>query len=231
MPIQDVRTRWNSTFLMLQRAKRLQSTFDEFCTKYGHSHLKLDQEQWRQIDYLLHITQPFFQFTTALLKTNDVTIHLIFGIYNKLFDHLERSIGQLGRKKVTWKRTMLSALHAAKTKLSQYYAKTDDIHGDIFAIGTMLAPQNKLQFFMGNDWEADWLEKYRQSFIDYFEPYKQRLSRDQTSSKACLSITQSSEIDIEQMIGPSRPVPSSQHDELTRYLDSSKCHDLSISFI
>lgn len=32
VPIQDVRTRWNSTFLMLRRAKRLQSTFDEFCS-------------------------------------------------------------------------------------------------------------------------------------------------------------------------------------------------------
>ncbi|KGO49341.1 hypothetical protein PEX2_052280 [Penicillium expansum] len=29
VPIQDVKTRWNSTFLMLRRAKRLQSTFDE----------------------------------------------------------------------------------------------------------------------------------------------------------------------------------------------------------
>jgi hypothetical protein len=85
---------------MLQRAKRLQSVFDELCTKYGHSHLKLDQEQWRQIDYLLCITQPFFKFTNALSKTKDATIHLVFGIYNKLFDHLERSINQLRQKKV-----------------------------------------------------------------------------------------------------------------------------------
>jgi hypothetical protein len=206
---------------MLQRAKRLQSTFDEFCTKYGHSHLKLDQEQWRQIDYLLCITQPFFQFTIALLKTNDVTIHLVFGIYNKLFDHLEQSIRQLGRKKVIWKKTMLNALHAAKAKLSHYYGKTDDIHGDIFAIGTMLAPQNKLQFFKGSDWDPEWLERYRQSFIEYFKPYRQRLSQDQLSSKAHYSTAQSSEIDIEQMISSSRPIQSSQEDELTRYLDSS----------
>jgi hypothetical protein len=32
VPIQDVKTRWNSTFLMLRRAKRLQSVFDTFCS-------------------------------------------------------------------------------------------------------------------------------------------------------------------------------------------------------
>ncbi|EYE89961.1 uncharacterized protein EURHEDRAFT_436400, partial [Aspergillus ruber CBS 135680] len=34
-PIQDVKTRWNSTFLMLRRAKRLQFIFDEFCKQYN----------------------------------------------------------------------------------------------------------------------------------------------------------------------------------------------------
>lgn len=51
----------------------------------------LDPEEWRQIEYLLWITQPFFKFTTALSKTKDVTIHSVFGIYNKLFEHLETS--------------------------------------------------------------------------------------------------------------------------------------------
>jgi hypothetical protein len=32
--IQDVRTRWISTYLMLRRAKRLQATFDTFCSQY-----------------------------------------------------------------------------------------------------------------------------------------------------------------------------------------------------
>ncbi|EED23220.1 conserved hypothetical protein [Talaromyces stipitatus ATCC 10500] len=34
VPIQDVATRWNSTFLMLIRAKKLQQTFDMFCSQY-----------------------------------------------------------------------------------------------------------------------------------------------------------------------------------------------------
>ena len=185
---------------MLRRAKRLQSVFDEFCTKYGHSHLKLDQEQQRQIDYLLCITQPFFQFTNALSKTKDITVHLIFGIYNKLFDHLEKSINQLRYKKVAWKKVILSALYTAKTKLSQYYSKTDSVPSDIFAIGTILIPQNKLQFFSGKDQDDEQCDRYRQSFMDYFEPYKQRLLQNQISSEAQISMIQTSEFDLERML-------------------------------
>lgn len=163
---------------MLRRAKRLRLIFDQFCLKYGLSHLMLDHEDWRQIDYLLWITQPFFKFTTLLSKSKDVTIHLVFRIYNMLFEHLEKSIRQLQRKKVPWKKVMLNALHAAKDKLSSYYAQTDEVHGDLFAIATILAPYNKLQFF--KDWaedEEDWVDRYRRSFSDFFKPYQERLAK------------------------------------------------------
>jgi len=47
---------------------------------------------------------------------------------------------------------MLQALQAAQAKLSDYYSRTDTIRGDLYAIGTMLAPANKFQFFSTNDW-------------------------------------------------------------------------------
>ena len=101
VPIQDVRTRWNSTYLMLQRAKRLQSDLDQYCRTYRVNHLMINSEEWRQIDYLLCLTKPFFLFTTILSKTKDITIHGVFSLYNKLFDHLEASIRQLRQKKVS----------------------------------------------------------------------------------------------------------------------------------
>ena len=94
-PIQDVRTRWNSTFLMLRRAKRLRNIFTQFCADYDCEEMLPDNEGWRQIDYLLYITEPFFLYTTKLSKTREVTIHLVFKIYNTLFEYLEKSIKQL----------------------------------------------------------------------------------------------------------------------------------------
>ncbi|KAK9847933.1 hypothetical protein MYU51_017407 [Penicillium brevicompactum] len=71
VPMQDVETHWNSTFLMLRRAKRLQSTFDDFCRVYNHVDLQLSEEEWRQVEYLLPITQPLFSFTNEV-SNNDV---------------------------------------------------------------------------------------------------------------------------------------------------------------
>jgi hypothetical protein len=42
---------------------------------------------------------------------------------------------------------MLTVLYAAREKLSEYYKRTDGANGDLFAIGTILASSNKIQFF------------------------------------------------------------------------------------
>lgn len=75
---------------MLRRARRLQSIFIPFCAEWDRSDLQLNDEEWRQIDHLLWITQPFYEFTTELSKTKDVTSHHVFRICNLLFEHLEQ---------------------------------------------------------------------------------------------------------------------------------------------
>ena len=113
----------------------------------------LNHEEWRQVDYLLCITKPFFDYTTQLSRTRDITAHYVFKIYNKLFEHLERSMNQLRRKRVPWKQQMFRALEAGRLKLDEYYSQTDSIQGHIYAVSTMLAPVNKFKFFLTKDWE------------------------------------------------------------------------------
>jgi hypothetical protein len=210
---------------MLRRAKRLQSTFDDFCAQYDQDHFALSQEEWRQIEYLLWITQPFFKFTTLLSKTKDVSIHLVFSIYNKLFNHLEASISTLRRKKVAWKQLMLSSLEAAKGKLSTYYSMTDTIDGNLYAIGTILSPQQKLQFFETKDWDDpdnNWRAIYRSSLEDYFQTYRRRHADTQSISKAQSPAVAISELEMECGVEGSQPLASTEFDELKEYLDSGK---------
>jgi hypothetical protein len=162
---------------MLKRAKRLAPVFDKYCTEHSQPRFKLNSEEWRQVDYLLHITQPFYKWTTGLSKIRNVTIHNVFKVYNVLFDHFEKSIRQLQRKRVPWKQAMLHALHAGKEKLSIYYNKTEQVHGHLFAIGTILAPEHKLEFFSGKEWadnNYEWRHTYEESLRRYLINYQQQ---------------------------------------------------------
>lgn len=49
---------------------------------------------------------------------------------------------------------MQTALEYATQKLRDYYAETDEAYGDLYAIATIMAPQNKLDFFSGKDWKG-----------------------------------------------------------------------------
>jgi hypothetical protein len=160
---------------MLRRAKRLQIYFDCFCTQNSYNHLKLSSDEWRQVDYLITILQPFFQFTEAISVSKDVTIYIVFSVYNKLFGHIESSIRKLQQKKIGWKQKMLAALNSSMDKLREYYTLTCNKElGELYAIGTILSPQNKLQYFQTKDWKdqkIDYAALYRESLNDWIKPY------------------------------------------------------------
>lgn len=212
---------------MLRRARRLYTTYNSYCADFNQPYFALNSEGWRQIDYLLCILQPFFTFTTLVCRTKDSSIHLVFRIYNKLFDHLERSISQLQRKKVHWKQMMLSSLEAAKEKLIKYYGMTDSIEGDLYAIGTILAPSNKMQFFSTSDWDPDpetgkdYRKEYRESLQSLLERYRQHVPSDMVQSDSHLMTTES---ELERACGRdlSKGSTGPQYDELTKYLQSGK---------
>ncbi|KAJ5274116.1 hypothetical protein N7478_009241 [Penicillium angulare] len=172
--VQDVKVQCNSTFLMLRRAKRIRSFIVTFCEDYNYLELALDDDQWRQIDYLLCLTKPFFDYTLSLSKTRDVTSHLVLQIYNLLFEHIERSKIQLQRKRVVWKKQMLISLEASHAKLRDHFKETDHMRGHIYALCTMISPDSRFQFFLSDDWsEAKGLrDQYRVAFRDVtdFEP-------------------------------------------------------------
>lgn len=227
VPIQDVRTRWNSTFLMLRRAKRLRSYFISFCEQYDCKEMLLNNEEWRQIDYLLCITEPFFDYTTELSKTKEVTTHLVFKLYNALFEHLEKSIGQLKKKRIPWKKQMLQSLEAGRQKLGGYYSQTDGVKGHIFAICTMVAPDSKFQFFQTDDWEQQWRVAYRKSFQSALLPYQQRLARDQASPTPQASSRPTSKLN--KMLSGSKTIAKPVGDEAAQYLDSGQSCSLTLS--
>ncbi|OKP10318.1 hypothetical protein PENSUB_4261 [Penicillium subrubescens] len=85
---------------------------------------------------------------------------------------------------------MRTALEYATQKLRDYYAETDKAHGDLYVIATIMAPQNKLDYFSGKDWKGPYREQYRESLEKYLELYKQRHLETQPASHKVSSIEQ-----------------------------------------
>lgn len=111
---------------------------------------------------------------------------------------------------------MLEALESAEVKLREYYRRTDDkdLH-DIYAHGTILAPQHKLQFFRTKDWSEEYATIYHESLQDWMKVYQTDsllISRPQAS-------VQASELD--KMLAFETESTQDQ-DELTRYLQGGK---------
>lgn len=124
---------------------------------------------------------------------------------------------------------MLTALEAASDKLRDYYSQTYEAYSDLFTIAIILDPQKKLRFFIGKDQtkddedEGEWDERYRQSLVDYLQPYKQRISKAHLTDTTKVIIEEDSINDITSVLQES--AGSSQgkdQDDLTRYLDSGK---------
>ena len=163
--------------MMLRRARRLRNVIDKYCYDHEYSQLKVTDVEWRQIDYLVHLTKPFFQFTMALMKTRDVTIHSVFLVYRKLLEHIERSNRRLKRKTTPWKKDMYGALLVARQKLKEYYEKTYRDHGFLYGTGTLLAPQYKLSAFDDREYSTcheDTSKRYCEYLRASFTQYQQQ---------------------------------------------------------
>jgi hypothetical protein len=178
--LQDCRTRWNSTFLMLHRAQRLRAAINRFVQtwlKDDISAFALSPLEWKQLQYLIELTYPFYSFTVDLSEEEGPSVHRVFDIYNSLFDHLDDSIARLSRKRTPWKTQVCEALEQAAAKLREYYNKTYRTEGYVYAIAALLDPAKKLDAFSAESWKndgTDWADKYERVLRKLFEHYQER---------------------------------------------------------
>jgi len=213
---------------MLRRARKLRNCITKYCKDHDYPQFDMDEVEWRQVDYLIQLTKPFFQFTMALMKTRDVTIHSVFLVYRKLLEHIDSSISRLKKKSTPWKQSMHDALLAAKQKLADYYNKTYRDHGFLYAIGTILAPQYKLSVFAEDEWsdgQNECQENYREHLKKCFRKYQQQLPDLSFNTTRYRSPQHTSELD--QLLGPQSTsvlLDRGQQDEVDRYLGEGETY-------
>jgi hypothetical protein len=117
----------------------------------------------------------YFLYVAIFLKC---WMYQMFDIYDKLFDHINRTRAKLTRKKIAWKRTLLQKLIVANTKLRYYYFKTQESLDQLYEKTTLLTFNRKNTIFQKKNWknlidDMSWADVYWNVLFEQFiEKYR-----------------------------------------------------------
>jgi hypothetical protein len=176
--IQDVKTRWSATVIMLVRAYKLKDVCDHYTKAYSEAKmLNLNPTEWKQIEYLIECTKPFAFFTSIVSTTKEPTIGLVYLVYQLVFDYLEKTLFHLEQKAKCQDREWAGPMHlgcvSAKEKLKKYYDLSYGDLGSLYAIGSLLTPGIKCADFQKDPGmqvdDQDWIQIYKGHFRRCYE--------------------------------------------------------------
>lgn len=173
----DVKTRWNSTFLMALRARYLKPDLAYWCSENKFEQLRLTEDEWKYIDQIIVIMLPFYKYTQSLSISRSSTVQIAWQVYNGLFQHLEDEIDDAMQAKeqgIPGSDRLIQALTLGKEKLSKYYAKTYDDQGIIYAVAATLNPISRFSVYSSENWSAVERREYKQTILRYYlDNYKE----------------------------------------------------------
>ena len=102
LPIMHVKTGWNSTLELLERAYQIREFTRERLhnPKYcEHQLLFPTQHEWMIVKYVMEVLRPFPYRILWMSKTHPVTFHHVISVYNDMFDHMDGMTRALAKKK------------------------------------------------------------------------------------------------------------------------------------
>jgi hypothetical protein len=116
LPIMDVKTRWNSTLELLERAFLLWEFTREWLQnpKYAeYRPLLTTQDEWTIVKNAMEVLKLFRYWTLWMLKRHTVTLHYVITVYNVMFDHMDGVRRGLAKNKTPQKEDLFFAVKLA----------------------------------------------------------------------------------------------------------------------
>jgi hypothetical protein len=148
--ILDVKTRWSSTFFMIERALELRKPLDDFAGMERDLRVyRLADEEWTLLETIRGLLQVFKRETDNLCGSTYPTFTTAIPAYNCIMDDLEDFLDAHSTS-----RALVAAAEAAKAKIEKYYAMGD---AAVYPVATILDPRFKLEYHRGHDWEPKWI--------------------------------------------------------------------------
>lgn len=179
-PLLDVRTRWNSTYIMIRRALQCQNAYQMVLTDGGHGDLALSAAEWTRLKTLKSLLSIFNILTSKISASRSyATISRSIVSYNATLAALE-----IFRNKSSNRTTfpdLCCGVDAAYSKLKTYYVQTDN--SPIYAIATALHPGMRFEYWAKQNWGIHYETAAQRMVRDYWSTlYKKNLTPSYPSS-------------------------------------------------
>ncbi|KAK6977237.1 ribonuclease H-like domain-containing protein [Favolaschia claudopus] len=165
----DVRTRWNSTFDMINTALDYKKAIRDFTfdDSNGLSNYNLSSLEWTILEDLRDVLQSF-KDATLFFSRNSATLATVIPAMDKIDSMLATAVVKksAGESK-SFSTPIKLALLSAKKTLNRYYSKSD--YSRIYRIALNLHPRYKLDYMERNDWDEEDINEARQQLEEVFQ--------------------------------------------------------------
>ncbi|XP_051157863.1 uncharacterized protein LOC127279509 [Leptopilina boulardi] len=191
LPSVDVKTRWNSTYDMIEKAKKMDKALTLICeTDKDLQALQLEKADWDVLKAVVKYLRYFKSLSTILSGDKYVTLPIVIVGLNMLIDKLEKSIETLDSKldQELMDNKIKNALQCALGKLMKHYTKTNWVYCAVL----VLDPRFKLETFYMTDWGR---EMVKWSIFKFEDIYKKDYYVQETETELPLPSKNSEESD------------------------------------
>ncbi|PLW26518.1 hypothetical protein PCANC_23590 [Puccinia coronata f. sp. avenae] len=142
--ILDVKTRWNSTFLMLQRASELKHVCTTYCGSQPEaSKYSLTKAEWEKVEQMIEFLEPLHKVTNILCGSQYPTLSMSLPIYISLVKNIYQVRSQYDSAQ------LIPAADEMIKKITKYLILALEKPAPICAM--ILDPRIKLCYFKKNE--------------------------------------------------------------------------------
>jgi len=180
LPIMDLKTHWNSTLQILERAYRVWEFTVEWHQNPKYTEYRplfAIQDEWTIVRDVMEVSRPFRYRTLWRSKRHSVTLHHVITVYNDMFDHMDGVMRAVSEKKTPWKKDLFFVVKLARQKLSKYCTKVTTTTGMLLISADILDPFQRLRSFrkwnkgmdINPEDEPSYTTQYQDAFLKYVE--------------------------------------------------------------
>jgi len=172
--IRDVRTRWNSTYSMLESFLTNKLIITSTISLHDNF-IKLDltENEWKEIGHFCNFLKPFFDFTELMSGSNYPTLGTLLLLLDHLSDHITTTIY---KTKISWIKEIAQEMN------NKFISVLDNLYNPSAYLALILDPRYKAEILPDNIDE----HTLKQILIDEFKNYQnlERLSDDENNYDA-----------------------------------------------